>query len=242
MTRLLRSETLKLTTTRVLYALAVSLVAVVALFTALQLAFANREDLTDQGEIVGVLPLTTFFALVLGILIAGGEYRHATISQTFLAEPRRERVLAAKVLVGLATGLTLAALAAALALAIAFPWTAARDVPFSFSNGGVVRMVLGALAASSLWGGLGVAVGAALTNQVGALVATTAYIFIVESLLQALVPEVGRFLPGGAVNALTGGAGAGDDLPVWTGALLSLGYLAVATAVAAVVTLKRDVA
>ena len=241
MTRLLHSERLKLTTTRTPYALAAGLIAVVALFMILQLIFADRPSLENDRDLLGVLGLSTFFALVLGILVSGGEYRHETITQTFLLEPRRERVLAAKLLVGIVAGALLAVLAGALALAIAEPWLASRDIPFSLADGGAARMVFGSLAASAVWGGLGVAVGAALTNQVGALVATTAYIFVVESLVQGLLPEVGRFLPGGGVNALTGEAGAGDDLPMWVGGLLSLGYLAVLSAVAVAVTARRDV-
>ena len=51
---------------------------------------------------------------------------------------------------------------------------------------------------------LGVAIGTLIRNQVGAILAVVAYAFLVDALLFAAVPSVGRFLPGKAGDALSG--------------------------------------
>ena len=67
-------------------------------------------------------------ALLAGILGVAGEFRHQTITATLLAAPRRRRLLTAKVVVHAGLGILLAVVAAAVNLAVAIPWLAARDV------------------------------------------------------------------------------------------------------------------
>ena len=65
-------------------------------------------------------------------------------------------------------------------------------------------LVLGPFAASALSAMIGVAIGTLVRNQVGALVAFFAYGLLVDALLFAALPSVGRLLPGQAGNALVG--------------------------------------
>ena len=51
---------------------------------------------------------------------------------------------------------------------------------------------------------IGVAVGALIRNQVGAIVAVAAYAFAVDAVLFAAAPSVGRYLPGKAGDGLAG--------------------------------------
>ena len=51
---------------------------------------------------------------------------------------------------------------------------------------------------------IGVAVGALIRNQVGAIVALAAYAFAVDAVLFAAAPSVGRYLPGKAGDGLAG--------------------------------------
>ena len=59
------------------------------------------------------------------------EYRHGTIMTTFLAEPRRVRVLAAKLAAALIGGVVTGAASLAATAAVAIPWASARgdDLP-----------------------------------------------------------------------------------------------------------------
>jgi hypothetical protein len=77
---------------------------------------------------LSIAALSSMVMLVLGILATAGEFRHRTIKWTFLAEPRRGRVLAAKLAVLGAVGAAMGALAFGLALAIACPGTRPRGL------------------------------------------------------------------------------------------------------------------
>jgi hypothetical protein len=92
-----------------------------------------------------------------------------------------------------------------------------------------------------LWGAFALAIGAIVRNQVGAIVGLLIWSLLVESILFALVPSVGRYLPGRASSVLTE-IGTPHQLPVTAGVLLFLGYVAVAAVAGAVVTARRDVA
>ena len=61
-----------------------------------------------------------------GILLVTNEYRHGTVMTTFLAEPRRERVLGAKLVVALLTGAGFGLVAMAVSTLVAAPWLAWR--------------------------------------------------------------------------------------------------------------------
>ena len=107
---------------------------------------------------------------------------------------------------------------------------AARDVNVVVTGSDTLALLFGAIAASAFGAMLGVAVGTLIRNQVGAILAIVAYAFLVDAVLFAAVPSVGRFLPGKAGDALSGqpvehlltpGAGAAV-LVAWTLALVGM--------------------
>ena len=147
--------------------------------------------------------------------------------------------LAATGLAGLVTG----ALASTLALAVALPWLAAEDVPFSLVSDELVLVAGGTLVATALYGVAGVGVGALVRNQLAAVAISLGWMLVAENLLITLLPEVGRWLPLGAAAALVRAAPPeGGLLPMWGGGLLLAAYgLAFALAGTRFV-LRRDVA
>jgi len=99
-------------------------------------------------------------------------------------------------------------------------------------------IVGGTVAASALWALLGVGVGALLRHQIGAIVALVAWSSVVEGVLFAFVPSVGRYLPGQAANGLTGAA-AKELLSPGPGAAV-LAAWAIALAIAAAIRTDRS--
>ena len=79
-----------------------------------------------------------------------------------------------------------------------------------------------------------------MRNQVEAIVGLLIWSLLVESILFALVPSVGRYLPGRASSVLTEIA-TPHQLPVTAGVLLFVGYVALAAVAGTVVTARRDV-
>ena len=114
-------------------------------------------------------------------------------------------------------------------------------MPWLLSGSDVVLLFAGAVAAAVLWGAFALAIGAIVRNQVGAIVGLLIWTLLVESILFALVPSVGRYLPAQASNVLTE-IGTPHQLPITAGVLVFLGYVALAAVAGAVVTARRDVA
>jgi ABC-type transport system involved in multi-copper enzyme maturation permease subunit len=209
-TGLLRSELLKLRTTRTTWGLLLVEIALVVLAvvaqglssTALELEFADNER-TLFGSGTGA----TLIAAFVGMLSVTTEFRYGTIRPALVFEPRRRRLLAAKVAVSAFAGLLLGMIGAGLAFAIGLPILSARSVGLALGDRDLVLIGVGTVAASVAWAVLGVAVGALVRHQIGAIVALVAWNTVVESIFLAFVPGVGRYLPGNAGNALAGAAG-----------------------------------
>jgi ABC-2 type transport system permease protein len=245
--RLFRSEWLKLRTTRVPLWMTIAMLVLVGIGAATFAGGTPASDLADQDwaeNFASAAGIVTWFSLLFGILLMSGEYRHGTITPTFLATPRRERVLTAKVLVAALAGLLLAALAALAAVGIGLPWLSARDV--SVPAGDLVQNGGGLLVSSAFWGALGVGVGALVKNQVLAVVLALVWVFVAETLIAALLglvgaDVIGAYLPQAALGALIG-ADVGDDAPPrLVGGAAALAYVVGTAALAYLVTTRRDI-
>jgi ABC-2 type transport system permease protein len=243
---LLRSELLKLRTTRTFVFITACALGLMLLLLTLSLALddtpANEDDLRS---LLSVASLSGVFFLVLGVVASAGEYRHGTISTTFLVAPDRLRVLFCQALAyavaGIAAGLAFAGLTAAIAL----PWLSSLDAP-SLSNGELLGLFLGGVLYSGLAAAFGVAVGAVLRNQVAGIVALLLLVFVIDPALSALLDGYAPYSLGGLGTAISGGsgedvAGETDLLPVWTAVLLFGAYTLALIGAATVLTRRRDI-
>jgi ABC-2 type transport system permease protein len=238
-----RAELLKMRSTRTTLGLVLGMVALIVLFALLTglvsksvvLAGAeNQRSLLTVGSVAGI------FAALTGILLVTGEFRFGTIRPTFLFEPRRSRVLAAKVVAGLLAGFIFGVAGEALASVIYFAVLSGRNIPFALSGSQLALLVLGTLAGVALWGAIGVGLGAIVHNQVAAVVGLLAWGFVAENLLFVFVPSVGRFGPTHAGDALAGLHAHHDLSPALGGAVLIAWAAALAVA-GIVLTARRDV-
>jgi ABC-2 type transport system permease protein len=230
----LRSELLKARTTRTAAGLLLCAVALTLLgvfveglsSTVAELARAKQQRLLLGAGSSGA----GFFATFAGLVAVTAEFRYGTIRPTLLAEPRRRVVLAAKLAAAVPVGVVFAAVCLGLSFAAGFAILAARGVDVAPTTADLAGLALGAVAATALGAMLGVAVGALIRNQLGAVLVVVAYAFLVDAVVFAAVPSVGRFLPGKAGDALSGRpvdhllsqAGGGAVLVAWTIALVAL--------------------
>jgi ABC-type transport system involved in multi-copper enzyme maturation permease subunit len=230
----LRAELLKLRTTRTTIGMLLGAVALTLLFTLLGGLLSSRDQLAERSTQLPVLSAhlaAILFSSLLGVLLVTTEYRYGTIRPTLLYEPRRTVVLAAKVAAALLGGALLSAVAEALALGIGLLILHERGVPVVYSTGGLVHVALGTVATGALWCGIGAGLGAVVRHQVGAIVGLLAWLLVAENILFGLAPNVGRYAPGPAGQALAGdtathlvSAAAGAALLVaWTLGIAALG-------------------
>ena len=113
---------------------------------------------------------------------------------------RRSSKLAAAALAGIAFAVICVALAFGAGIAV----LAARDVEVALTGAHPLVLSIGPIVASLLSAMVGVAVGTLIRNQAGAIVALAAYALLVDAVLFAALPSVGRYLPGKAGDALAG--------------------------------------
>ncbi len=239
----LRSELLKLRTTRMTLAMTLWMVALILAATLGQSIGTDASELGHRDTQRGLFATGGFgliFAAFLGIMVVTAEFRHGTIRPTLVFSPRREQVLAAKVATAVGAGLLLTAIAEVLVLVISFAVLRARDIEITLSGREIAAIVGGTLAAGALWGGIGAGLGAIIRNQVGAIIGLVAWMFIAEALLFGFAPTYGRWAPGAASNALSGET-TEHLLSASAGGVLLAGYLVLFAVVGAVSMLRRDV-
>jgi ABC-2 type transport system permease protein len=238
MSALVRAELLKLRTTRVFWVYVVATLAFVPVTVGL--AMTTHERLSSSVGIRNVMSAASaggLMMLLVGIAMVAGEFRHNTATTTFLITPDRRRVFAAKLAAGAGVGLGVGALAALTTLAVALPWLHAKAVPVPLAD--VAVPLLGSLVATVLAAVTGAAVGAIIEAQTLAITIVVIWTGVAEPLLLGLVPDAGRWLPGGAVAALVGTAtGQGELLGFWPAVALLAGY-AVLLVVAGAQRLRR---
>jgi ABC-2 type transport system permease protein len=246
----LRAESRKLLTTQVWLWMFVLQLGLTLLVACLVSAFSKT---TDEGVplesiLNGTVGFAVLIASVLGVIGITGEYRHLTATPTFLSVPRRGTVIGAKLLTYFVTGLLLGVVAVVVSIAVADPWLSARGFDVDLGSDSVVRIIVGGIIASGIWGIIGVGVGALLRNQIAAVVGIVLYRFLIEGILSA-IPKVQNaypYLPGGATTSLLQGSDGSSGAPFdllspWVGGLALLAYGLVFAILGSQLTVRRDV-
>ena len=248
-----RSEWTKLFTTRTWIGLLLGACVMAGGFAALFTGLAGQEQNgqpgipavgTSQYEtlIFSVPANTSVLLLILGIIGMTQEYRHRTATPTFLTEPRRGRVIVAKLIAYALVAVPFALVIVAVDVLVVTVYAGARGAAPSLDADN-----LQTLGASGLvlvvFAVIGVGVGALLRNQVAAIVASLVYLYVIEPIVSGIGVLQGayKWLPGGAVQAITSDFQAPDLLQPWQGALLLLGYGLVAALLGTLLAVRRDV-
>jgi ABC-type transport system involved in multi-copper enzyme maturation permease subunit len=240
----LRAELLKATTTRLLLWFGLGLVAFIVLVVSVHVATSDLFDLqtrSNQRSLLEVAGLAAVLSSLVGSVLITNEYVHGTINQTFLAVPKRGRLLATKLasvgLVGAALGL----LAIVTTLVTAALWFAGRGIHFHL-DGGVWLPLLGALGGSMLAAAMGLGVGSILRRQTASVLLILLWLLIGENILAA-INGTGPYYPGYAVAGVVAARGHATDQTLAFGPalLMCLLYVAALCGVGFALTARTDV-
>ena len=239
--RLLRSEALKAATMPATYGLLAAIVAMTALNTALPLSDMHANLAVAQTVRHALGGGRAFPGLVVasGAVGAATEFRHGTAIPTFLATPKRARLMTAKLGIYLALGSLTALGAAVLQLAIVLPWAAANAHALTPWTPAVLDPVLTGIAAGAGYAALGVAIGLLVRNQLAALMIAIGWFAVAENALAILAPGASRFLPGGALSGVD--SQGLQVLPLYASLPLLAAWVAAISALALRTTLRRDI-
>jgi ABC-2 type transport system permease protein len=185
--------------------------------------------------------VSAIFTLVLGVTAVAGEYRHRTVTDTYLATPHRARVVAAKLAVYTLLGTAAGVLSAAVGTAVTALWLAADGSPLDLRSGMVWRIAAGIVAFNLVYAAIGVALGALVRNLTAAVTAALVWIALVETIVGNLLGDLGRWLPNRAGLALGYMPSTVPVLPQWGAGLVLVGYAVVIVVAASATTVRRDV-
>jgi ABC-2 type transport system permease protein len=237
------NEILKLRTMRSpLLLLAVAQLVVIAGVSGLFVSGADPADPLTPLRSVAHAGLVSIFSLVLGIIAVAGEYRHKTITDTYLGTPRRERVVAAKLLVYTVVGMLFGLVSAAVATGATAVWLNAKGGSFDLGDPDLWSTIAGCVVWNACFAAIGVGLGALIRNLVAAVAAALAWIALIEGIVGQLLGDLGQWLPFRSGQALEGVPFPGIELlPQWGGAVVLAAYAAIFALVAVSTTVRRDV-
>jgi ABC-2 type transport system permease protein len=250
--RLINAEFAKLFTTKLWLWLLLGALGLTALGVSLTVGLDGQEGnpnppvatAAGQRNLFSAAASAGIFGLILGIIGVTSEFRHQTVTPTFLATPHRGRVVIAKLLAYAITGIGYGIATIILAIAIAVPWTSAKDIDLSLGSNGIPGTLAGVAAGVAVYTLLGVGLGALIRNQIAAVVGALVYLFVVEGLVGNLpgIRDYYKWFPGGANAALTGSSQPNITLlEQYQGGLLLVAYGLAFAILGTWLAVRRDV-
>ena len=260
------AEYRKLVTTRMWWVLLLALAAYLAFIggvLAFSLVFAP-DDGSGGVSVHGIDAATAIyrltngigyvFPLVIGSLAMTTEFRHQTITQSLLVEPRRSVFLGAKLLATVPLGLLFGVVATLAVVAASAPFLAFAGDGAYLTDPGILAVLALSVVVVAVWAVIGVAFGSVVPNQVAAIVVILAFTQLVEPIARLALgafsgfDQVTKFLPGAAADGIVGASylssyagGSADLLPRWAALLVLLGYAGVLALIGRYTTLRRDI-
>lgn len=239
----LRSELVKLRSTRTNLGLLIGMIGLVLLIVIITGVAVTPSELSKDEHQRAMFALGLaggFIAALIGVMSICSEFRHGTIRPTFVFTPRRGRVLLAKVLASTALGALFGLLTEALAIGTGMVIIWARGAELVLSTHELSLVVFGSIAVTALMAALGVGLGAVIRNQVLTVIGLVVWFMVVENIVVGVAPSVGRFFPLAAGDALTG-INADQLLTAPQGAAVLTGYVVAFFLAGLAITKRRDV-
>ena len=196
------------------------------------------------------LSIAYLLTLTIGVMSIGSEYRHMTITSTFLATPKRVHVMVAKVTSLLGIGVFYGLVFLIGSVGVGATTIAIKGYSPLPEAGTIARTLALSLLVLGLWALIGLGVGILIPNQVAAILIAVGAAWIVFPLGGVLLGFVswGRsivpYLPSEATSAMVGALNSNTNVELlswWAGALVLVAYAAVMAGIGSLLTVRRDV-
>jgi ABC-type transport system involved in multi-copper enzyme maturation permease subunit len=211
-------------------------------------------NLYTSGQFFGLM-----MVMLLAILLITNEFYHQTATATFLATPKRTRVIAAKLITAAMMALVFWVITTAINLVVGSIFFANEGVSNSLSQWDTQQAILLNLLVYALWAVFGIGIGVLIRSQIGATI-TAAVVYTIGTyaalavlalirnylikddwVLQAAVyiPPLASEHVVGTLQDQMGDA----HLPGrWVGVVVLVGWAIVLGTIGTLITRKRDIA
>jgi len=250
---LARAEMLKLLSTRTALGLFI-VILVVTLIPLVLLVSLLPDDWLAADGVTGFLgtasALVPLVLLVFGILGMTNEYRHGTITYSYLVTPRRWQVMVMKLAIYALVGMATMLIAVILVYIVIRIGGAVRGIDIDATGGSTLGDYARQIVVAGLITTFGVALGALFRAQVVTVAAALIWALFVENIIGLIKPAVGTWLPFIVFNQVSAGQmpGEGADAAVPSemltrpqAFLVSIAYIAIVGVAAVFISLRRDV-
>ena len=196
------------------------------------------------------------FPVLFGTLATTSEFRHQTLTPTFLAQPHRETVLGAKLVTLAVIGAIYGVAALVASVGLGASILAATGHPAALGDSDTWALLARVILAMAIWAVIGVGLGALIPSQVAAIVIVLAFTQFIEPILRLVssfwdwTAGIAQFLPGAASDALVGSSiftslGAAtaqtQSLQWWQGGLVLLAMAFIAAGIGYLTSWRKDV-
>lgn len=257
--RILAAEFRKLTYQRAMWGLLVGAILFSALGTgstplildqsADGLGFGTLEEEAVVDSVYANAISGYIFAILVGVLIVAGEFRHGTAVATYVVAPRRGHVFLAKLVTACGAGIILMIISAAGGLGAGYIALQFYPEAANPSMGIFVNTAIAAVVSGAVLGVLGASIAALLRSQVLSLIGVLLWLFAIEPILLLLFPDQGKFFLQGLITAIMAidvqseqfNFDSGSLVDPGFATLLLLGYALVFAVLSMIVSIRRDV-
>lgn len=189
------------------------------------------------------------FAIILGIMLMAGEFRHGTAVATFLTAPKRGSVLIAKLGIAALGGVLIMWVSAGVSFAAGYFTLLGFENVASPSENLFLNTMIASTIGGAVLGVIGVALGTLVRNQMLAITGALVYLFVIDPILLAVWPDIGKYLPTGLITAMLAidvdapelGFDTSSYLPPLEATGFLLVYGVVFAGIAFATSLKRDI-
>ena len=219
MSGVLRAELRRIATTKLWWVVLICIFVLSAGYAALPGVIAllqNRAGVAsapfaDPGIIRSIYNggnvLSRILAMVVGIVAVGSEYRYGTLASSYLAIPRRVRMLLGKAEALLIFGVIYGVTSVAAGMLVSVPFVLANSGSFLLEQSETWRSIVLGVCSIALWTLIGMGLGVLIKNMPVALVVGIIFGFLVEPIVSVVFflkkwDQLLNLMPSGATNAM----------------------------------------
>jgi ABC-type transport system involved in multi-copper enzyme maturation permease subunit len=215
----LRADLRRITTTKLWWVALICIFVLSAGYAALPATVAwlqgragvASSPFTDPGIIRSIYNggnvLSRILAMVVGIVAIGSEYRYGTLAASYLATPRRVRMLLGKAGALLIFGVIYGIVSVAAGILVAIPFVLANNGSLLLDQPATWRSIILGVCSIALWTMIGMGIGILIKNMLVALLVGIILGFLVEPIVSVLFfvkrwDQLLNLMPTGATNAM----------------------------------------